>query len=65
MQSTINRLENALKSNHGLSIPEIRYWDGTECFSTSSGQWKSSTFIGSIELWLNYVEKSPLHSNLS
>jgi hypothetical protein len=44
-------LSEYLKSTE-TTLPAIRYWSGTECFSDSRGRYKSPTLAGSIALFL-------------
>ena len=37
------------------TLPEIRYFDGIQSFCTPSGQYKSDTLEGSLELFLQDI----------
>jgi len=55
--NTFDKLEKYLKSREhfGQKLPEIRYFDGTNSFSTSSGQYKSETLEGALSLFLEDI----------
>lgn len=40
------------KKNAGLTLPEIRYFDGINAFSTPTGQYKAKTLEESLALFL-------------
>jgi hypothetical protein len=56
--NTIEKLQEILKSreNIGKMLPDIRYFDGTNSFSTPSGQYKSDTLEGALELFLQDIQ---------
>lgn len=55
--TSFEQIEQYLKSSKGY-LPEIRYWDGTDYFSDSSGNYKSSTLAGSIALFLKDANRN-------
>lgn len=50
----LKELEKALKSryNHGIGFPEIRYFDGTDTFSTADGRFEGKTLEDSLNIYL-------------
>ena len=48
------RLENYLKSQKGAHLPAIRFFDGTQAFSTDIGNWQAPTLEQSLDLFLTY-----------
>jgi len=40
------------REHSGQMLPQIRYFDGTNSFSTPSGQYKSETLDGALSLFL-------------
>ena len=59
---TFKKLEELLKKTGtkkqliGYSLPEIRYFDGTDSFSDINGWYKSDTLEGSFLLYLNSIK---------
>tara|TARA_R110000868_G_scaffold375069_2_gene639538 strand:+ start:311 stop:496 length:186 start_codon:yes stop_codon:yes gene_type:complete len=52
-------IEEALKKkeNMGEALPEIRYFDGTERFSTSDGEYSAKSLEESLNLFVKKVLK--------
>lgn len=50
-KTVYERLEAYIRKS-GLMLPEIRYFDGNERFSTITGNYSSKTLEGSIDLFL-------------
>ncbi len=46
------------KKNVGITIPQIRYFDGNGMFSGAGGEYKSDTLKGSLKLFLNELLKN-------
>jgi hypothetical protein len=53
--NTIEKLQEILKSreNIGKMLPDIRYFDGCQCFCTPSGKYKAETLEGALSLFLD------------
>ncbi len=51
-------LESYLKKHCGMPLPQIRYFDGTNKFSTVYGDYTSDTLEGSVRLFLESVDKT-------
>lgn len=45
-------IEEILKANHEMFIPEIHYFNGTQKFSTLDVKYASESFDESIRLWI-------------
>ena len=58
MMNTIEKLQEILKDrkNFGKMLPDIRYFDGTQSFSTPSGQYKADTLEGALALFLQDIQ---------
>ena len=56
--NTIEKLQEILKDrkNFGKMLPDIRYFDGTQSFSTPSGQYKADTLEGALALFLQDIQ---------
>lgn len=46
------QLEEYLKENHGKTLPEIRYFDGTDAYSDIHGNFKAKSVEESVQLFL-------------
>lgn len=58
---TLSELEAFLKNkkNTGQSLPEVRFFDGINKFSTPEGEYSSDSLSGSLEL---FMEKGVLNN---
>ncbi len=62
--TTLDRIEEFLKKNPGETLPEIKYFNGTEKFSDITGCYAAKTLEESILLFITDYERRNKNNRL-